>query len=291
MSIDNLVPDPWPGDIVEVLDRWRQGHLLEQGALIWLAEGGMTDLVTGVPAGGTKGKWRAQQSDSNSSPKYVAIVSQTCDVAATGPGARHPTVQVCPARCIDGASPEKIKAIKRHEVVEYVYLTQFLKEQHWVIDLRMSLPLSKFTLVGRKPIVGFASEIDEIALAQHLASKFERIALHDHISTGMVGRLREHLRTNKSNTEWWEKVEQVRLVVDGNRLAPVGLQMIVVEESPLDRREKKIWRDWRKAEAKRLDKLDIKFEPVRFADLGTLSVREYRDSVPVPLPSLQRGRF
>ena len=42
---------------------------------------------------------------------YFAVISQTCDIAATGPGKRHPFVQICPVRDVGIAFAGKIKQI------------------------------------------------------------------------------------------------------------------------------------------------------------------------------------
>ncbi len=176
-------------------------------------------------------------------------------------------------------------------MLDYVYLTNPPAQGEWAVDLRLSMPISKAVLAARTPISGFANHIEEIQFSQRVGSKFERVALHDELTDGTVNGLRNLLKTRKSDTEWWEKVEQVRLLIDGDRLNPKKVQVLVIHDSPLEGSERAVWRNWRKVEAKRLGKVGITLVPVRFVSLDKVSIQDYRNSVHVPLPGLGRGGF
>lgn len=194
MTIDNLIPESWPEDIVTALDAWRQGHLVEGDLGTWLSAAGRYDPLTGDHFPDGESRLVAAASEVGDAG-YLAIVSQTCDIAATGPGARHPFVQVCPVRDVGAVfSPAKVQQIRSGQIVEYVYLTKPpVSGNDWAVDLRMSIPLSKGALVAAQPVEGFANEDDELTLAARVATKFERPALHDYLSKNLIDALEELL--------------------------------------------------------------------------------------------------
>lgn len=295
MTIDNLIPESWPEDIVTALDEWRQGHLVEGDLGAWLSAAGRHDPVTGDDFPDGESRLVAAASEVGDAG-YLVIVSQTCDIAATGPGARHPFVQVCPVRDIGAAfSPAKVQQIRSGQIVEYVYLTKPpASGRDWAVDLRMSIPLSKGALVAAQPVEGFATEDDELALAARVATKFERPALHDYLSKNLIDALEDLLSKARSGQDWCDDVEQLRLQVAGNRLAPQRVRLIVVtdvdfngilitKKKPL----RDLWKDHRKA----LRNLGIEQDPIAFRTLDKMSITDYRNSIPLNLKALGRGNF
>jgi hypothetical protein len=291
VSVDDLVPEIWLPEVIQALDAWRQGQLIKGFPIVWATVGG-SDPVTGLEVPGIAGGWRAQITSGTSSPLYGVVASQTCDIACVGPGARHPTVQVSPARNVTDDFPnQKKQQVRSHELAEYVWLTHFPEPGDWVVDLRISVPVSKGVLAGRQPLDCFATDDDALVFAERVAQKVRRPALHDSLTTGMVPRLRTFLLSNRKEPEWFEKVEQVRIRVHGPRLAPTAIQAVVICESALSTCERQTWRTWQKAEKKKLAKLGIKLQPILFRTLSDLSVEIYRDSVPVSLPELGRRPY
>ncbi len=76
-----------------------------------------------TPHRGKVGDLRGR-SDAFGDTGYMAVISQTCDIAVAGPGKRHPFVQACPVRDIAGFPTTKIQQIKIAAVVDYVCLSQ-----------------------------------------------------------------------------------------------------------------------------------------------------------------------
>lgn len=293
MSVDDLAPKNWPEKVATGLEDWRQGLVFRTtGPLVWLTQGGGMDPVTGYEAGGELGAWRAALA-TDTDIQYLAVTSQTCDIAATGPGKRHPTVQVSPVRRVDEVFPaDKVAAIRRHEVVEYVMLTSPPAEGDWAVDLRMSMPLSKGALVDFEPIPGFASETDEFDFSERVAQKARRPAVHDELTSGTVLSLRGFLSGAKKHHSWSDDVEQIRLlVVRGDRLRPKQVRLFVITDAKFDNAMRRPLRDWWKGEQKRLRKIGIKLEALAFRDLSSMQVTEYRDSIWLDLPELSRGPF
>lgn len=296
MTIDDLVPDVWPNAAIQALDVWRQGHLIRGDLAVWLAAGGVVDPVTGTDYFDQPHQLVAAVAEVGDTG-YLAVVSQTCDIAATGPGRRHPFVQVCPVRDVGKAfTPQKVEQIRGGEVVEYVFLTSPPEPaQDWAIDLRASIPMSKGALVGTQPVVGFATEDDELALAGRLAAKLERPALHDYLSKDLLDDLNNFLGKAKKNQHWCDDVEQLRLQVDGPRLAPKRVRLLVVTDIEFNAvtgiAKREPLRNWWKSHRRPLRAEGIEQAPIAFRDVANIAVTEYRNSVPLNLPALGRGTF
>lgn len=293
MTIDNLTPDDWPAEAVTALDRWRQGHLIQADLGVWLAAGNAMDLATGYdlsnePAG--LHAMTAEMSDTG----YMAVISQTCDIAAEGPGKRHPFVQVCPVRDVGQVFDEdKIQQLREGKLVEYVYLTNPPIDGVLAVDLRVSMPVSKGLLIGRNPIVGFDNEREELDLGARVAAKIERPALHDYLSRILPKDLDKFLDKAKRSQEWCDEVEQLRLELDGDRLAPKRVRLIVVTDTNFNRfiNRKGPLRDRWKTHKKPLREAGIAQEPILFRHIDQMPISQYRESIPLDVPALGRGRF
>jgi len=294
LTIDDLVPDSWPEDAVTALDQWRQGHLMRGDVGAWLAAGGGPDPVTGHDFSDQVDELVAAAAEVGDSG-YLAVVSQTCDIAATGPGRRHPFVQVCPIRDVGVFSPDKVKQIRAGEIVEYVFLTRPPEPgRDWAVDLRVSMPLSKGALVARQPIEGFASEEDELVLAARVGAKFERPALHDYLSKDLINDLDTFLTRARKTEDWCDEVEQLRLHVEGSRLAPKRVRLIVVTDvdfNGVSITKRKHLRERWKSHKKQLRAAGIEQAPIAFRCVDRMKVDEYRNSIPLNLPALGRGVF
>lgn len=296
MTIDDLLPDSWPDDVVAALDSWRQGHLVRCDLGAWLATAGGVDPVTaGDFSGHVDGLVGAVATVGNTG--YSAVVSQTCDIAATGPGKRHPFVQICPVRDVGAAfDREKVRQIRDGEIVEYVYLTNPPEPgKDWAVDLRISVPFSKGTLVASSPIEGFASEDDEIDLAARVAAKFERPALHDYLSKNLIDALDSFIsKARKMSEDWCEDIEQLRLGVEGNRISPKRVRLVVVTDVDFNgilNTKKNPLRDHWKSHKKPLRAVGIEQAQIAFRCVDKLAIKDYRNCIPLNIPSLGRGRF
>jgi hypothetical protein len=296
LTIDDLLPDAWPDDVVAALDSWRLGHLVRCDTVTWLAAAGGADPVTGGDFS-DHGDGLVGATAAMGDTGYFAVVSQTCDIAATGPGKRHPFVQICPVRDVGAAfDREKVRLIRAGEITEYTYLTNPPEPaKEWAIDLRMSVPLSKGALIACSPVEGFANEDDEIDLAARIAAKSERPALHDYLSKDLVDALNTFIsKARKMPEDWCEDVEQLRLEVEGNRLSPKRVRLIVVTDVDFNgilNTKKNPLRDHWKSHKKPLRAAGIEQAQIAFRYIGKLAIKDYRNSIPLNIPSLGRGRF
>jgi hypothetical protein len=292
LTIDRLLPDRWDPDTLASLERWRQGHLLKMDRGAWIVADWVDDPVTGEPStGGPVGSVRARSAPL-SDTGYSAVVSQTCDIAG-GPGLRHPVVQVCPVRDISGFPPDKIDQIKDLQVSEYVWLSHApVDGAMWAVDLRAMVPVSKGLLAATEPVEGFATVEDEVVLGQRIASKLSRPAVHDTLAGTVFGALRKLLSNCKKSQIWCDDVEQLRLeVVEGTAMYPKRVRLVVLTDRPLDASERKALRDEWRFHKKALKAVGINWEPIRFLTVDKCPVRLYRATVPIEIPTLDRGRF
>ena len=291
MSIDDLLPTSWPADTQRRLDAWRQGHLIEADLGIWLAPSAEVDLVTGQAAGGAPGEAVAKGC-ALADTGFYAVTSQTCDIGAWGPGQLHPFVQVSPVRDVGTSFPAgTVAQIRRKAFTNLVYLSAPpVENAEWAIDLRISVPMSKGLLAKRDPVAGFRCEEDELDLGARVAKKYGRPALHDTLIEHLVSPLRNCVKTTQGT--WKDEVEQIRLeIVEGTRLQPFRVRLLVLTYTPLsvaDRQELRLCRDKLK---KTLGKERIDIDPVAFMEVDKVTVPRYRQSVPLAIPELQRGEF
>lgn len=284
MTLDALLPDPWPAETVAALSRWRQGHLIAGSRAVWIAEGGAVDVVVGEDlTGRTPGP--CARTTKLAGTGYYAVVSQTCDISGEGPGERHAFVQVCPVRDISHFGDEKVQQVKNGEVIEYVWLTAPpARDAKWAVDLRASFPVSKAVLAGREPILGFASFGDEIRVGSRLAAKMARPALHDYLTDVIIRQLDTFLGKAKRSSQWCDDIEQLRLEVEGDPLCPTWVRLVVVLNDRLERADQRPLRDFWKGHKKPLASHGIKQLSISFRVLKGLSVVEYRRSMPIYLP-------
>ncbi|MFF4059251.1 hypothetical protein ACFYZ8_21255 [Streptomyces sp. NPDC001668] len=181
--------------------------------------------------------------------------------------------------------------IKTHQVQHYVYLTAPPEPGDWSVDLRISLPVSKQLLMGRTPKPGFLLEADALDFAEHVAHRIRRPALHDAITTGMTKAIGAHIKsTRKNEPEWWHKVEQIRVLMEPERLRPRSVRLVIIQLETLTREERNVWNDWRKSFAKVLRKEHgIQLQQITFTNLDSMKARLYASTIPLRIRELQRA--
>jgi hypothetical protein len=225
---------------------------------------------------------------------WSIITSQTCDVVATGPGQRHPTVQVCPLLNLGDRDKGQIADIGKGTRVDLVTVPAVPGGGDWAADLRISVPISKVVLLGQTPVHGFASDEQSQQFAERVAAKYRRAALHDEISDGLVNGLRalvSEARTGKA--PWPDLIEQFRvLVLDGDRLHPRSVRVLaILHRAGLAAADSQPLRDWWEREKKRLWRHGIALAPVDFVAVGDLTVPVYRASDPIRVPELGQPAY
>ena len=294
-------------DLKRALRTWRQGDLLDRIPIAWVAPPGhdpLTDMAAEELLDGRHPvvTWDEVAVDGDETLSrgrgWAIVTSQTCDIGTTGPGKRHPTVQVSPVVRVDGRmSASRIADAKSGAIVELVHVPEHPEEGDWFADLRLSMPVSKSVLAGAEPLHAFSHESQALDFAEKVGQKPRRPAVHDCVADDIVPELGKLITDAIGDGATWpDAVEQVRLeVVAGDRLWPTKIRLIVIGYSPLDADQRAPLRAWQKQRSKSLRKAtrDAVYLPggvqliaCRFTDLKALSVTDYRQSIPLGVEGL-----
>lgn len=291
-------------EVSTALGQWRQGDIVRGLRVFWgISEHGR-DPLSGAqlkpqPDGGwvtARESLDVEESAAVPSEQRGIIVSQTCDVVATGPGARHPTVQVAPIVYLGDLPLSRAADVRAGRTVDMVVATGLQPPGDWAADLRISLPVSKALLVDQQPTRGFLSEQDCLRFSDQLAIKLRRPALHDYVAVDMTNGLEKLIRQERRRgVAWMDRVEQIRVrVTEGYRISPRALELLVITiDDPLSPAEKAPLRKWRTDHVKSFAKATDggKILPLRILPLEKVSVQDYRESVPLRLDELQQRPF
>lgn len=283
------------------LNAWAQGDVLKGIGIFWATPYDV-DILTGIsPAEGSDGaypvyRWDGSPADEDITVDAVdwsnalsIVTSQTCDIAPAGPGARHHTVQVSPLERYDHRDESTKKSIERGEYVDLIAVPGVPAPGEWAANLRISLPVSKAILAANEPIRGFPDKADALAFSERVAAKYRRPALHDALSGPMTNSLCELVRSARDGgADWPEEIEQFRLeVLEGTRLSPVKVRIMVVELNRLGCANRQDLRSWRVRQNKVLGRgYDISLAPMRYVALKDVSVADYRSAVQLRVPEL-----
>jgi hypothetical protein len=285
------------------LDQWRQGDIVSGLRAFWGVSEHGRDPLSGArldpqPDGGWVTARESLDVEEGEVPaeQLGIIVSQTCDVVATGPGARHPTVQVAPIVNLTDLPQSRANDVRDGRTIDMVIVNNLQPMGDWAADLRISLPVSKALLVDQHPARGFLTEEDCLGFSDRLAIKLRRPALHDYVALDMTNDLDTLIRRERSRgAAWMDRVEQIRVrVTAGDRISPQALELIVITiDDPLSLAEKDPLRKWRAARVKAFAKATAggKLLPLRILPLAKVSVQDYRESVPLRLDELQQRPF
>lgn len=243
VGVDALLPRDWSaakpgGDAVANLARWSQGHAVRGAAILFA--GARADRVTGVDA---EDHWRAI--DATPDHEWSIVVSQTCDIGATGPGARHPFVMCAPLICLDDRPDNFRQSVHQYQVTYLAPITNSPDPMgsgtDWAADLRLFVPVSKSVLIASDPVDVFDTDRTRVLFAEHVARKTLRPALADVLSEDLK-RLLDGVIQNVPkdiSSDWCDNVEQIRIAVD-DRLAPswVRVHVVILNGQRLERADK-----------------------------------------------------
>lgn len=299
-GLDSFVPDAWDPDDSACVDQWRQGDLVRPFPLAWVGPAGH-DRITKVdadPEGAVDEN--AQLVIDVGQPCLAGVItSQTCDVVTTGPGGRHPFVQVSPVFLTAATSVTNLDALRAGRVIDRFLLDpepstyQALGGEPTagdilVADLRLSLPLSKALLVGQRPLHGFRDERGALSFSAHLAAKVHRPALHDAVIEARGQILRAIREAARQDTSWWTQVDEVRVQCEPTRLEPSRVTFLVVHRTKPTPETVDRWTKVTASARKQLRSHGITLRHTRHETVFDLRAADYRTSVALDLPELYR---
>jgi hypothetical protein len=301
-GLDPYVPDAWKPDDSAWIDQWSQGDLVQSLPVGWVGPAGH-DRVTNVDAtppdpamgGGTKVIIDAGRS-------FVAgiITSQTCDVVTTGPGERHPFVQVSPVLFGVATSFPNLDALQAGRVIDRFLLDpepstlralggQLATSQEVLVaDLRISLPFSKALLVGQRPLRGFRTEKAALTFAAHLAAKVSRAALSDAVIEAKEVVAQAFRAASRQDTTWWTQVDEVRVLCKPTRLDPTNVTFLVVHRTQPTPATVDRWLKVTSSARRQLKSNNITLRHTLHETVNELRAVDYRESVALDLPELYR---
>ncbi len=301
-GLDSFVPEKWEPEDSEWIDEWRQGDLVRPFPLAWVGPVGhdrVTDVVAAVED--TTVSETAQLVIEAGRTCVAGIVtSQTCDVVTTGPGGRHPFVQVSPVALLAATSVANLDALRAGRVVDRFLLDPEPSTLHalggegsasryvLVADLRLSLPLSKALLVGQRPLHGFQNEKAALSFSGHLAAKVHRPALHDAVVEARALILQAFHEASKQGTAWWTQVDEVRVLCHPTRLDPTNVTFLVVHHAQPTPDTVDQWKKVTSSARRKLKSHGITLRHTRHETVFGLRAADYRNSVALDLPDLYR---
>lgn len=286
-ALGNLVPSEWNAEAVEALDRWKQGDIFPGLPLAWTALPGL-DAITGIEQSSADDEMITM--DTPGRP-WGVVTSQTCDIAATGPGRLHPFIQASPVISAAEVTNEAALTIARGEIGYLAPLYPPSLDGLYIADLRISVAVSKSVLLSQEPVEGFGSEASALEFATRLAIKYERPAVHGFISETMIGVIRQHIRGTRKqhNTSWWTPVYEVRAAATPTRLQPTRVDIHVIGKRELSPAEQYEWlapvNEMRTLAAKLSPKIEVA-NPVHWTT-ANLTAAVYRSSVQLNVPELR----
>lgn len=288
-GVSPQVPASWSSDDVEALEGWGQGCLLRGSIMGWA----IPDRVLPDASDTTKPSYvEPDVRFIAEASEWSVITSQTCDVAAQGPGAQHPYVQVSPLVNLDLLREATRLDCQSWSITYLAPIERHPDGGEWAADLRISMPISKKLLLATKPIFAFTDDGHLGRFSNHISRRLGRPAYHDGLSTFATVITTEIEDSKKArNVTWFESVEQVRLEIYGSRLAPQSVSLHVICIEKLTTTDKDKWRELKRRFTKVLRPVGASFGRFSFHELDKVSVRDYRDWHPLYVKGLQDRHY
>ena len=268
---EEVVPKEW-GEYGTALEQWKQGDVVLDVPVTWVMPLGED------PIAGTENidPYESPFASQTSPKVHMVICSQTCDIAAGGPGKHHPFVLAAPLVPGSMIAPENRKSAREYRMGYLVPASPdpgavAADPQGWFVDFRLIVPLSKGLLLGRTPVQGFlqpepsaprdepVAASDELLgdFAEALAQKFRRPALASVLAEDLP-RLIDAYIAKWPEAQAFRRTEQVRLLVEaGTRLEPTTVRVFVLSVAPLDEKQQTMWQGWEKEGRKLLQRSNI----------------------------------
>lgn len=280
--IDAAIPETWPSEVVNALQKFRLGHIIERPpfAIAFPAE-----FRIWTPNGDA-----AEQSPmSYFEWDFGMITTQTCDLReeqAAYP--RMPFVQYCPVYKIANTRDDFASLTKPQYL--FPLTADRFQDGIWVADMRLEGSADKGILVDKEPIEGFRVETDDIAFAELLGRRRDRAAMANMVNTALYRTMSGKARNNRNRArQSFAAVHSLRLeVADGTRLEPVALKLHVLFVPNASDEQKvfahgwfEIW--WDAARAVSEDGTpSVRLMPTQFHDSSAMDVTLLDRLIPFP---------
>lgn len=276
---------PWPDEVAAALDEFRQGDLIERPPFFYWGVGNYP-------------LWRPTSEELSDEEDDVVILdddgfthgiitTQTCDLRGPGSSTK-PWLMLSPVYGIEG-DPNGIRSLVDRGLVTYLSRVTGLEDRYAVADTRLEFPLEKGYLVGRQPLRGFRTEEEYLRFAEKLAENKRRPALASSIYECVLAPLRERARATSADEidRVFEHLWELRLRVEGDRVDPIAVQLVVFSSAPPSD-DLRAWFDewWDEARVAAEDRLALLRPDFRDASRRSVSPIEYQGMIPLPLRDL-----
>lgn len=297
--ISQYISGPWPKEVKEAVESFRQGDLIERPPFFYGHGGDVRLWDVGAPDDPPAEESATKESAERDNPPatleeepsaveelhlddsspYGIITTQTCDLAEQGEP-QQPWFQVSPVYRLEGTKEEQDRLASKQFIHE---LNGPLPEGRWVVDLRIEVPLEKSVLVGRVPVRGFASEEDADKFAHQLGRRRARAALANELVDEVIALLRA--RRGKRKGMWRTQIFRLMLEIEGGtRLAPAAVRLHVIanEEPTPDVQE--FFDAWEDEARDPAHAVGIELWPTTYHDARSISLVEYDRWIELNLP-------
>lgn len=210
----------------------------------------------------------------------MIVVSQTCDIGATGPGRRHPWVLASPL--VNVTESTSLNDVLDWRFTYMAPVDSCPDPGTWAADLRLIVPVHKSVLLAHPPHRAYSAPGNAVRFAEFVATKFRRPALDPVVSEDVRIIFDDALKEARE-ASWVGEVEQIRVENRGDRLSPTGAVFHVLSYRELDASEKEPLRTAFDKVQKVLKKNGIRRSLIKFSPLGKVTAERYRETVPLGL--------
>jgi len=282
--IDDGNQTPWPDEVRQAVQGFKQGDVLEHPPFFYAADFRypVWGLTRRVGDGTEESPVVELDPASRVAPPYGIITTQTCDLDEQATQPKQPWIQVAPVSLLDHVAGDQWAHIEGRRIGHLVALTgpEFASGR-WAADLRIQVPLEKGLLVGRSPIAGFHNEDGYLAFSEHLARRVGRPALADVLIKAVVTPLQNQMKKLRGERKRAiaEHVLELRLETDPSRLQPKSARLLILVKQKPPPPEVQDWFDqWWETLQHVTDAQDTALLANRFLLRGELSSLHYRRS-------------
>lgn len=288
-TVAHVLPSEWTGMEVQ-LDRWHQGDILGPLPATWIAPTGLDPITQAESSAASPRPFFSSEVNT-----WFIVVSQSCDIAATGTGVHQPFVMVAPLINASVLSKGNLGLARRHKI-PYLFPTlnpdQTVTDSTWFADLRLIMPVSKAILLNREPVRGFEDGDALLRFAATVGHKFRRPALDSLLSEDLAQSINKYILDNGVNKPAFANTEHVRVVVNqGDILAPQSVHLIVLGRIKLDAESEQLWRDWEPKGRAILEAAGVELGPTLITTPEELTASVYRAATPIRVDSLGALRW
>lgn len=291
LTIDDGLPpsaENWPAGVLDSINTFAQGDVIDNPPLFYFADPSRPVWArTSAYSRDSEGP-EVVECGQETRPRYGVITTQTCDIGeedAERPV--RPWVQLSPVYERSDLDGGVRSLLRRGKGPRYLLHLPALPDGFWVADLRIEVPVEKGWLAGRSRVDGFASEDGQRQVGERVGLLRRRPAFARSFVRAVQRPLVDSLRHLKSaQRELYDEMEgaiyEVAVALDSH-LDPTTARLTLLLDEPLSQDALDWWGEWWDRTV--LDAADLGFtvQGLDFRASDSITVREYRDLVALPL--------